>query len=173
MTLTRHNARRSHTLLSGAVITVFAVLVVGIHAGDRHQLTSAPASQLEAFTRNAVGLGVRTSFAFPATATAERTNPCKASFRMPRRYHDATRKPYPATRKDKPRRIKAIQFQPGRNGGHHAPSHSRPDDRNPKGNPMTSYLLIALPSPAERFVASARVTGQFAGDRAGWAGPGK
>lgn len=49
------------TLLSGAVITVFAVLVVGIHAGDRHQLTSAPASQLEAFTRNAVGLGVRTS----------------------------------------------------------------------------------------------------------------
>jgi hypothetical protein len=48
-------------LLSGAVIAVFAVLVAGIHAGDRHQLTSSPGSQLEAFTRNAVGLGVRTS----------------------------------------------------------------------------------------------------------------
>jgi hypothetical protein len=47
-------------LLSGAVIAVFAVLVAGIHSGDRHQLTSAPGSQLEAFTRNVVGLGVRT-----------------------------------------------------------------------------------------------------------------
>jgi hypothetical protein len=47
--------------LSGAVIAVLVVLVVGIRAGDRHQLTSAPGSQLEAFTRNAVGLGVRTN----------------------------------------------------------------------------------------------------------------
>jgi hypothetical protein len=48
-------------LLSIAVIAVLVVLVVGIRAGDRHQLTSAPGSQLEAFTQNAVGLGVRTS----------------------------------------------------------------------------------------------------------------
>jgi hypothetical protein len=47
--------------LSGAVIAVLVVLVVGIRAGDRHQLTSSPSSRLQAFTRNAVGLGVRTS----------------------------------------------------------------------------------------------------------------
>jgi hypothetical protein len=46
--------------LSGAVISVLVVLVVGMRAGDRHRLTSSPGSQLEAFTRNAVGLGVRT-----------------------------------------------------------------------------------------------------------------
>lgn len=46
--------------LSGAVIAVFVVLVIGIRAGDRHQLTSTPGSRLEALTRNAVGLGVRT-----------------------------------------------------------------------------------------------------------------
>jgi hypothetical protein len=38
---------------------------------------------------------------------------------------------------------------------------------------MTSYLLITLPSPADRFAASARVTRQFAGGSTRWAGPGK
>jgi hypothetical protein len=48
--------------LSGAVTAVFVMLVVGVHAGDRPgRLTVAPPrSQLEALTRNLLGVGVRT-----------------------------------------------------------------------------------------------------------------
>ena len=48
--------------LSGAVTAVFAMLVVGIHAGDRpgHLTAVAPRGQLESLTRTIVGLGVRT-----------------------------------------------------------------------------------------------------------------
>jgi len=47
---------------SGAVTAVFAMLVAGIHAGDRpRHLTSAPCGQLEALTRDILGVGVRTS----------------------------------------------------------------------------------------------------------------
>jgi hypothetical protein len=47
--------------LSGAVIGVFVMLVVGIHAGDRpRRLTDAPDSHLEATTRTVLGVGVRT-----------------------------------------------------------------------------------------------------------------
>ena len=48
--------------LSGAVTAVFAMLVVGVHAGDRpRHLTAAPAcGQLEAFTRTVLGVGIRT-----------------------------------------------------------------------------------------------------------------
>src|SRR5580704_9524781 len=49
----------------------------------------------------------------------------------------------------------------------------RPDDRNPKGHPMTSYLPVALTSPVEWFVASTRVAGPLADARPGWVGPGK
>ena len=46
---------------SGAVTTVFVMLVVGIHAGDRpRHLTGAPDGQLEALTRTMLGVGVRT-----------------------------------------------------------------------------------------------------------------
>jgi hypothetical protein len=38
---------------------------------------------------------------------------------------------------------------------------------------MTSYLPVALTSPAEWFVASTRITGPLADARPGWAGPGK
>ena len=48
--------------LSGAVTAVFAMLVVGIRAGDRaHHLTAEPPrGQLEALTRTVLGVGVRT-----------------------------------------------------------------------------------------------------------------
>ena len=48
--------------LSGAVTAVFAMLVVGVHAGDRPRcLTAAPPhGQLEALTRTVLGVGVRT-----------------------------------------------------------------------------------------------------------------
>ena len=48
--------------LSGAVTAVFAMLVAGVHAGDRpRHLTAAPAcGQLEALTRTVLGVGVRT-----------------------------------------------------------------------------------------------------------------
>ncbi len=47
--------------LSGAVAAVFAMLVAGIHAGDRpHHLTAEPPrGQLESLTRTIVGVGVR------------------------------------------------------------------------------------------------------------------
>ena len=46
--------------LSGAVTAVFAMLVAGIHAGDRpRHLTSAPHGQLESLTRTVLGVGVR------------------------------------------------------------------------------------------------------------------
>ena len=49
--------------LSGAVTAVFAMLVAGVHAGDRpRRLTGAPPrSRLEALTRTILSVGVRTS----------------------------------------------------------------------------------------------------------------
>jgi hypothetical protein len=46
--------------LSGAVITVFVMLVASIHSGDRRHLTAAPASHRDALTRTMLGVGVRT-----------------------------------------------------------------------------------------------------------------
>jgi len=47
--------------LSGTVTTVFAMLIAGIHATDRYRpLTEAPGGQIDAFTRNLLGVGVRT-----------------------------------------------------------------------------------------------------------------
>ena len=46
--------------LSGAVIAVFAMLAAAIRAGDRTGLAAGPYGQLQALTRNMVGLGVRT-----------------------------------------------------------------------------------------------------------------
>ena len=48
--------------LSGAVTAVFALLVVGVHAGDRprHLTAAPPRGQLEALTRTVLGVGVRT-----------------------------------------------------------------------------------------------------------------
>jgi hypothetical protein len=47
--------------LSGAVATVFAMLVIGVHAGDRprHLAAAPPRGQLEALTRTVLGVGVR------------------------------------------------------------------------------------------------------------------
>ena len=49
--------------LSGAVTAVFAILVAGVHAGDRprHLTAQPPRGQLEALTRTVLGVGVRTS----------------------------------------------------------------------------------------------------------------
>jgi hypothetical protein len=49
--------------LSGAVAAVFAMLVVGVHAGDRHRrlTTAPPRGRLEALTRTVLSVGVRTS----------------------------------------------------------------------------------------------------------------
>jgi hypothetical protein len=48
--------------LSGAVTAVFAILVAGVHAGDRprHLTAQPPRGQLEALTRTVLGVGVRT-----------------------------------------------------------------------------------------------------------------
>jgi hypothetical protein len=48
--------------LSGAVTAVFALLVAGVHAGDRPRRLTArpPRGQLEALTRTVLGVGVRT-----------------------------------------------------------------------------------------------------------------
>ena len=47
--------------LSGAIATVFVMLVASIHASDRrHNLTASPDSQLDALTRTMLGIGVRT-----------------------------------------------------------------------------------------------------------------
>ncbi len=47
--------------LSGAVTAVFAMLVAGIHAGDRPgRLTAAPRGRLETLARVMLGVGVRT-----------------------------------------------------------------------------------------------------------------
>jgi hypothetical protein len=48
--------------LSGAVTAVFAMLVVGVHAGDRprHLAAAQPDGQLESLTRSVLGVGVRT-----------------------------------------------------------------------------------------------------------------
>ena len=47
--------------LSGAIATVFVMLVASIHASDRHcNLTASPDSQLDALTRTMLGVGIRT-----------------------------------------------------------------------------------------------------------------
>ena len=47
--------------LSGAIATIFVMLVASIHASDRRcNLTAAPDSQLDALTRTMLGVGVRT-----------------------------------------------------------------------------------------------------------------
>jgi hypothetical protein len=48
--------------MSGAVTAVFAMLVVGVHAGDRPRrlTTASPRGRLEALTRTVLGVGVRT-----------------------------------------------------------------------------------------------------------------
>ncbi len=50
---------------SGVVTAVFAMLVVGIHAGDRprHLTAGPPRGQLESLTRTIVGVGVRAGHA--------------------------------------------------------------------------------------------------------------
>jgi hypothetical protein len=47
--------------LSGVVTAVFAMLVAGIHAGDRprHLTAAPPRGQLKALTRTVLGVGVR------------------------------------------------------------------------------------------------------------------
>ena len=49
--------------LSGAVTAVFAMLVAGVHAGDRpgHLTAQRSRGRLEALTRTVLGVGVRTS----------------------------------------------------------------------------------------------------------------
>jgi len=47
--------------LSGAVAGVLVMLVIGIRRGDRaHHLADEPATNLDALTRKALGVGVRT-----------------------------------------------------------------------------------------------------------------
>jgi hypothetical protein len=48
--------------LSGVVTAVFAMLVAGVHAGDRprHLTAQPPRGQLETLTRTVLGVGVRT-----------------------------------------------------------------------------------------------------------------
>ncbi len=46
--------------LSGAVAGVFALLVIGIHRGDHAHLGDRPGTHLDALTRRALGVGVRT-----------------------------------------------------------------------------------------------------------------
>ena len=45
--------------LSGAVAGVFAVLVIGIHRGDRAHLADEPGTHLDAITRSVLRVGVR------------------------------------------------------------------------------------------------------------------
>jgi ABC-type uncharacterized transport system permease subunit len=48
--------------LSGAVAGIFALLVIGIHRGDRaSHLASQPGTRLDAITRSVLGVGVRTA----------------------------------------------------------------------------------------------------------------
>jgi hypothetical protein len=48
--------------LSGAVAGVFAMLVIGIHIGDRtRHLADDPGTHLDAITRSVLGVGVRTA----------------------------------------------------------------------------------------------------------------
>jgi hypothetical protein len=44
--------------LSGATITTFALLVIGIHKGDRGHLANAPQSRCDAFSRRCL-IGIR------------------------------------------------------------------------------------------------------------------
>jgi hypothetical protein len=48
------------TFLSGAVVGVLLLLVVGIHRGDRtRRLADAPRTHIEAVTRRVLGVGTR------------------------------------------------------------------------------------------------------------------
>ena len=47
--------------LSGAVAGVFAVLVIGIHTGDRAHLANEPGTHLDAITRSVLRVGIRTA----------------------------------------------------------------------------------------------------------------
>jgi hypothetical protein len=48
------------TFLSGAVLGVLVLLIVGIHRGDRAQhLADAPRTHVEAVTRRVLGVGTR------------------------------------------------------------------------------------------------------------------
>ena len=58
--------------LSGAVTGVFAVLVIGIHRGDRAHLADEPGTHLDAIARSALRIGVRT----PAIAAPEENDQC-------------------------------------------------------------------------------------------------
>ena len=46
--------------LSGAVASLFVMLVIGIHRGDRTHLTDEPGTHLDAVTRSILRVGVRT-----------------------------------------------------------------------------------------------------------------
>jgi hypothetical protein len=49
--------------LSGAIAGVFLMLVIGIRTADRGpHLADGPATPLDAITRTALGVGVRTSY---------------------------------------------------------------------------------------------------------------
>jgi hypothetical protein len=45
--------------LSGAIASVFVMLVIGIRRGDRARLTDEPGTHLDAMTRSVLGVGVR------------------------------------------------------------------------------------------------------------------
>jgi hypothetical protein len=58
--------------LSGAVVSVFVVLVIGIRTSDRgHRLTDEPGTHLDALTRSVLGVGVRTGVAAGITDAEE------------------------------------------------------------------------------------------------------
>ena len=46
--------------LSGAALTTFALLVIGIHKGDRGHLANAPRSSCDAFSRHCL-ISIRTN----------------------------------------------------------------------------------------------------------------
>jgi hypothetical protein len=64
--------------LSGAAATVFIMLVVGIHAGDRTcHLADEPKTRLDALTRNVLSVGVRSNHPVSHSDTEEEiTNAC-------------------------------------------------------------------------------------------------
>jgi hypothetical protein len=74
-------------LLSGVVAGVFVLLVIGIHAGDRaRHLGDQPGTRLDALTRRALGVGVRTGrpaansraeTEWPADTRDRSDNPCR------------------------------------------------------------------------------------------------
>ncbi len=58
--------------LSGAVASVFIMLVIGVRRGDRaHHLADEPGTHLDALTRGVLGVGVRTCRTAGITAPKE------------------------------------------------------------------------------------------------------